>query len=244
MQRKYERVTDRTFLSDRMKNATVDVLCGKCFIRESALQHDVRKPTLALYVKKARETGIDTYEFAEKNTVNISKSWKEKKMAGKDWFMAFMTRQSDLSNKLETVLKRHQFTASGIQNLDVQKTQKIIATKGHQVDQVTSREKEELITQVGIIGANGTALPSVWVLPRMKYDPHRMLHGASLECDAQSGVDIEKSHIPNGLRENKLIKDSITYLDYLIDCGMSAMGILVILSINFVSDKDNTYKKP
>ncbi|KAF2887044.1 hypothetical protein ILUMI_19129 [Ignelater luminosus] len=122
------------------------------------------------------------YEFAEKNTVNIPESWKENKMAGKDWFTGFMTRKSDFQNKLETVSKNLQFTASDIYNLNeagvttVQKTQKIIAIKGQpQIGQVTSREMEELITPVRIIRTNGTALPPVWVFPRIKYDPHGVL---------------------------------------------------------------------
>ncbi|KAF2896481.1 hypothetical protein ILUMI_09697 [Ignelater luminosus] len=64
MPRKYKRRTDRTVRSYTMENATADVLCGKCSIRESARQHDVRKSTLALYVKKARETGIDNMIFS------------------------------------------------------------------------------------------------------------------------------------------------------------------------------------
>ena len=67
--------------------------------------------------------------------------------------------------KLQEVLARHGLTENSIYNLDetgcttVQKLPKIIAQKGaHQVGQVTSRERGELITLVGIICANGNAL--------------------------------------------------------------------------------------
>ena len=42
--------------------------------------------------------------------------------------------------------------------------QKVLAEKGaHQVGQVTSRGRGEIITQVGFIGASGLALPPIWV---------------------------------------------------------------------------------
>lgn len=155
------------------------------------------------------------YEFAEKNHLKVPDSWKANKLAGKDWFTGFLSRQSELSirtpentslarissfnkstvgafqAKLEKVLKRYDFTGSDIFNLDetgvttVQKTQKVVATKGqHQVGKVVSRERGELVTQVGIIGANGTALPPVWVFPRKKFDKHRMLSGIPEEYGA------------------------------------------------------------
>lgn len=259
MPSKYKRLTDRTFCSADMKVATEDVLSGKYSYRKSAEEHNVKKSTLALYVKKAKDVGIENvsfsphfvtcqvlsneleaslacylktcsnmyhgltpkatrrlaYEFAEKNHVKVPDSWKANKLAGKDWFTGFLNRQPHLSirtpentslarissfNKstvgafqaqLEEVLKRHEFTGSDIFNLDetgvttVQKTQKVVATKGqHQVGKVTSRERGQLVTQVGIIGANGIALPPVWVFPRKKFDKHRMLSGIPDEYGA------------------------------------------------------------
>lgn len=263
MPRKYRRVTDRSFPAENMKNATEDVLLGRLSVRQSAIQHNVRKSTLAVYVKKSRESGIENvkfspqyvttqvfsdelesamanylrncsnmyhgltpkstrrlaYEFAKKNKVKTPPAWEKNHQAGRDWFTGFLSRQPNLSlrtpeatslarissfnpttvgdfqNKLESVLKRHQFLASDIYNLDetgvttVQKVQKIIATKGqHQVGQVTSRERGELVTQVGIIAANGTTLPPVWIFPRKKYDPHRMLKNVPAEYGAISLV--------------------------------------------------------
>lgn len=55
---------------------------------------------------------------------------------------------------------------------------KIIGKKGqHQIGQVTSRERGELVTQVGIISASGSALPPVWIFPRRRFDGNRMLQG-------------------------------------------------------------------
>ena len=55
------------------------------------------------------------------------------------------------------------------------KMQKVFAEKGaHQVAQVTSQEIE-MITQVGIIGASGLALPPIWVFPRIRENPSKIL---------------------------------------------------------------------
>ena len=54
--------------------------------------------------------------------------------------------------------------------------QKVFAEKGaHRVGQVTSRERGEMITKVGIIGANGLGLPPIWVFPRVREKPSRIL---------------------------------------------------------------------
>ena len=54
--------------------------------------------------------------------------------------------------------------------------QKVLAEKGvHQVGQVTSQERGEMITQVGIIGTSGLALPPIWVFPRVRENPSRIL---------------------------------------------------------------------
>lgn len=90
-------------------------------------------------------------------------------------------------DKLECVLKRHSFRPNQIFNLDetgvttVPRTEKIIGEKGRkQVGQVTSRERGELVTQVGIICANGNALPPVWIFPRVRFDENRMMSGATV----------------------------------------------------------------
>lgn len=60
----------------------------------------------------------------------------------------------------------------------VQRVQKIVGKKGaHQIGQVTSRERGELVTHAGIICANGSALPPVWIFPRHRFDQARMMKG-------------------------------------------------------------------
>lgn len=259
MPRKYKRVTNRSFSCDAMKLAVEDVLSGALSLRKSAIQHNVKKSTLANYVIKAREVGIENvkfapnfittqvfttemenslkhyllkcsdrfyglspkitrrlaYEYAKKNATNYPESWKNKNMAGRDWFTGFMNRNKDLSlrtpeatsiarvssfnktnvadfqKKLESLIKKYNFSATDIFNLDetgvttVQKNQKIISKRGqHQVGKVTSRERGELVTQVAIIGASGIALPPIWIFPRVKFDQLRMMGGVPVESGA------------------------------------------------------------
>lgn len=57
---------------------------------------------------------------------------------------------------------------------------KVIGRKDEkQIGQVTSRERRELMTQVGIICANGNSLPSIFVFPRVRFDKQRMMGGES-----------------------------------------------------------------
>lgn len=131
-------------------------------------------------------------QFVKK--IKTPPAWEKNHQAGRDWFIDFLFHQpnlflrtaeatssdrissfnpttvGDFQNKLESVLRQQQFLVSDIYNLDetgVTTVHKVLATKGQrQVGQVTSRERGQLITQVGIIGANGTALPSVWIFPK------------------------------------------------------------------------------
>ena len=47
----------------------------------------------------------------------------------------------------------------------------------HHVGQVTSRERGELVTMIGIICANGNVLPLMLFFSIVKYDVARMIHG-------------------------------------------------------------------
>ncbi|KAJ8929369.1 hypothetical protein NQ314_017950 [Rhamnusium bicolor] len=98
-------------------------------------------------------------------------------------------------DKLADVMQRYQFTPSRIYNLDetgvttVHRVPRIIDRKGqHQVRQVTSRERGELVTQVGIICANGTSLPPVWVFPRQRFDEKKMMKGVPNQEDGPMGL--------------------------------------------------------
>ncbi|KAJ8928683.1 hypothetical protein NQ314_018693 [Rhamnusium bicolor] len=58
----------------------------------------------------------------------------------------------------------------------------------HQVGQVTSRERGELVIQVGIICANGTSLPPVWVFPGQRFDVKKMMKGVPNQEDGPMGL--------------------------------------------------------
>ena len=100
------------------------------------------------------------YECAVQYNVNIPESWRQNKMAGKDWMNGFLKRQSELSlrkpeatslsratsfnktniqcffEKLGEVMDRYKFNASSIWNVDetgvstVLKPSKVMAAKG------------------------------------------------------------------------------------------------------------------
>lgn len=96
------------------------------------------------------------------------------------------TTVKGFQDKLQRLLERHKYEPSQIYNLDetgvstVQKLPKVIGRKGeHQIGQATSRERGELITQVGVISASGNFLPPVWIFPRHRFDAARMMHGVS-----------------------------------------------------------------
>lgn len=61
----------------------------------------------------------------------------------------------------------------------VTRTEKVIGHWNEQVRQVTSRERGELVIQIGIISANANALPPVYVFPCMRFDESRMMSAAS-----------------------------------------------------------------
>lgn len=64
----------------------------------------------------------------------------------------------------------------------VQAVQRIVGKRGeHQIGQATSRERGELVTHVGIVCANGSALPPVWIFPRHRFDANRMMKGITVK---------------------------------------------------------------
>lgn len=86
-------------------------------------------------------------------------------------------------------MNRYAFTESFIYNLDeaecttVQKLPQVVGLKGaHQVGQVTSRECGELVTMVGIVCANGNALPLAFIFPRVHFNEARMMNGVPSAC--------------------------------------------------------------
>lgn len=81
----------------------------------------------------------------------------------------------DFFSKYVTVLEKHNFKAEQIWNLDetglttVMPPIKVVATKGKkQVAHISSQERGELVTFVGIISAAGSTVPPVFVYPRLR----------------------------------------------------------------------------
>lgn len=83
-----------------------------------------------------------------------------------------------------SLLEKYKFKAEHIYNLDesgittVTRPPRVVAEKGKkQVGQISSGERGELVTFVGIINAAGRALPPVYVVPRMR-NPEEYITGA------------------------------------------------------------------
>ena len=84
-------------------------------------------------------------------------------------------RVMEFFDNYKTVLKKYNFTASKIYNLDetgistVLRSVKVVSTKGKkQVGQVVSGERVELVTFVGIINVAGGTVPPVYIFPRIR----------------------------------------------------------------------------
>lgn len=82
---------------------------------------------------------------------------------------------NDFFEKYTSVLEKYQFIAGEIWNLDetglstVMPSTRVVATKGKkQIGQITSQERGELVTFVGIINASGNSVPPVFVYPRLR----------------------------------------------------------------------------
>lgn len=121
------------------------------------------------------------YEFAKARDKQIPVSWEKNREAGKDWLLAFMKRQKNLSlrkpestsiaramgfnkvvvtkffDNLEILLEKHKFGPEAIFNMDetgmttVQKPRKVIAPKGSK--QVNQLTSAERGSLVTVIGA-------------------------------------------------------------------------------------------
>lgn len=79
-------------------------------------------------------------------------------------------------DNLETVYKTYKFTSHRIVNVDesgvntVLQMPKVVANKGcKQVGQAVGAERGEQVTFVGIIIANGNAIPPVYIFPRVRF---------------------------------------------------------------------------
>jgi DDE superfamily endonuclease/helix-turn-helix, Psq domain len=99
-------------------------------------------------------------------------------------------------NNLLELRSLHHYLPDDILNLDetglvtVMDSPKIIAQRGiHQVGQVVSAERGDLVTYTGIITASGRTIPPVFIFPRAKYKNHFLESGppSSLGLATPSG---------------------------------------------------------
>ncbi|XP_065664407.1 uncharacterized protein LOC136086067 [Hydra vulgaris] len=95
----------------------------------------------------------------------------------------------DFFENLKTVYERHCFGPESIYNIDetglstVQRTQKVIALRGtKQVGQVTSAERETLVTVCCGINALGNSIPPFFIFPRVNFKTY-MLNDAPVGSD-------------------------------------------------------------
>lgn len=94
---------------------------------------------------------------------------------------------NDFYNLLESILLRGNFPPNRILNLDetgittVMNMPKVLAEKSQkQVGQFVSAERGELVTFLGIVTATGTALPPVYIFPRVHFK-ESFMQGSPME---------------------------------------------------------------
>ena len=138
------------------------------------------------------------YEYAIANNVDVPPSWRRNKSAGREWLTGFLERRGNLSlrspeatslariasfnrtnvgifqKKLEEVLSRYGFQKSSIYNLG-----ETGCTTLQDLPRVIGRE---LVTVVGIVCADGNALPPIFIFPRVRFDEARMMNGVPNSC--------------------------------------------------------------
>ena len=142
------------------------------------------------------------YQFAQRNGLKMHESWAKNKVASEDWFTGFKERNNLAVRKPEAtsiarasafnrpnvekfydnladVMDRYGFEPNDIYNLDetgvhtVQNPRSVVAARGQkQVGSITSAERGELVTVVYTICANGSALPPMFLFPKVKYRNH------------------------------------------------------------------------
>lgn len=192
---------------------------------------DCSKMFHGLSLTRTRELAY-TYAINLKKA-NIPETWRVEKMAGNDWLDGFRKRNSSLSlrspeptslgrasafnrttvteffDNLETVMKRFNFTADSIYNLDetgnstVQKVQKVLTQKGvKQLGQITSAERGMTITMVSCVSASGQSLPPAYIFPRVHFKD-TMLVGAPVGSKGFAN--------PSGWMSNDLFPDVLKH---------------------------------
>ncbi|XP_074040581.1 uncharacterized protein [Leptinotarsa decemlineata] len=185
----------RKVFSDQMEKMLADYLlhCSKMFYgmtpkkcRQIAYQfaeaNDVKVPNSW---EENQQAGEDWFTgFMKRNSTLSIRKPEATSLARMTAFNK--TTVGEFFDKLHEVINRNKYRTSNIFNLDetgvttVPPVTKVIAQKGEkQIGQVTSRERGELVTQVGIICANGNCLPPVFIFPRARFDKTKMMAGAA-----------------------------------------------------------------
>lgn len=148
------------------------------------------------------------YQYAKQLNCKFPEGWKTAQIASEDWLTCFLKRNSSLSirqpestslaramnfnrvnvnkffDNLDAVMDRHKFCPNNIYNVDetgcttVQKTSKIIATKGvKQVGGIVTQERGTLVTVCVAVNALGQSIPPMFIFPLKRYNEHFVRDG-------------------------------------------------------------------
>lgn len=67
----YKKKTERTFNPESMKLAVQEILSNNASIRKTSLRYQVTKSRLALYVKRAKEVGLDQMQLTAQTSIKV-----------------------------------------------------------------------------------------------------------------------------------------------------------------------------
>jgi len=146
------------------------------------------------------------YNLACYNSIQMPPSWIKNKMAGEDWFTAFIKRYNKLpirkpearaisSNRtnverfyknVDKIMSHYDIKPKDIWNMDeigittVQIPDKVVARKNYkQVKNMISAEHENLVTLACIVSAIGNQIPPFFVFPHVHFKDHFIALGPS-----------------------------------------------------------------
>ncbi|XP_008181650.1 uncharacterized protein LOC103308997 [Acyrthosiphon pisum] len=136
------------------------------------------------------------YEFSVKFDLTVPNSWKRNKEAGPDWITSFLKRNPSLfislpkatgisraikfnpenlkhfMDRYESILSKYKFQAHDIYNMDeirvtfVQKTGKIVASRGYKHNKAIISGKDSTVTMCLAINAAGNLIPPMHIFSK------------------------------------------------------------------------------